>query len=302
MSLDLFVQSFISGLSQGSVYALVGLGFTIVFTVTRIINFAQGEFVMVGGMLSWAFFTLYGVPQVPALILAILVATIVGAVLYSLAIRPARKASVVSLIIITIGASILIRGIVSEVWRGDFVRNGTDVVRPPYFTGEEPLHFLGASIEPQRLWIVGTTLLVAIALHFFFSYTMVGKALKACSVNRIGATLAGINPRTMALIAFAMAAALGAIGGIVVAPQNTTWVEAGLMLGLNGFVAAAIGGFRSQLVTVVGGIGLGVLEQFAIRVDWGPFSSGYASAIALVVLLVVLLARSAKLAEEERIS
>jgi branched-chain amino acid transport system permease protein len=280
----------------------VGLGFTIVFTVTRIINFAQGEFVMLGGMLSWAFFTLYGVPQGPALILAILVATIVGAVLYFLAIRPARKASVVSLIIITIGASILIRGIVSEVWREDFVRNGTDVVRPPYFTGEEPLHFLGASIEPQRLWIVGTTILVAITLHLFFSYTMVGKALKACSVNRIGATLAGINPTTMALIAFAMAAALGAIGGIVVAPQNTTWVEAGLMLGLNGFVAAAIGGFRSQLVTVVGGIGLGILEQFAIRVDWAPFSSGYSSAIALVVLLVVLLARSGKLAEEERTS
>jgi len=280
----------------------VGLGFTIVFTVTRIINFAQGEFVMLGGMLSWAFFTLYGVPQGPALILAILVATIVGAVLYFLAIRPARKASVVSLIIITIGASILIRGIVSEVWREDFVRNGTDVVRPPYFTGEEPLHFLGASIEPQRLWIVGTTMIVAIALHLFFSYTMVGKALKACSVNRIGATLAGINPTTMALIAFAMAAGLGAIGGIVVAPQNTTWVEAGLMLGLNGFVAAAIGGFRSQLVTVVGGIGLGILEQFAIRVDWGPFSSGYSSAIALVVLLVVLLARSGKLAEEERTS
>jgi branched-chain amino acid transport system permease protein len=106
----------------------------------------------------------------------------------------------------------------------------------------------------------------------------------------------------MALIAFAMAAALGAIGGIVVAPQNTTWVEAGLMLGLNGFVAAAIGGFRSQVITVVGGIGLGVLEQFAIRVDWGPFSSGYANGLALVVLLIVLLARSGKLAEEERAS
>jgi len=131
---------------------------------------------------------------------------------------------------------------------------------------------------------------------------MVGKALRASSVNRIGAALSGINPAAMALIAFAMAAALGAIGGIVVAPQNTTYVEAGLMLGLNGFVAAAIGGFRSQLVTVIGGIGLGILEQFAIRVDWGPFSSGYANAIGLVVLVVVLLARSGKLAAEERTS
>ena len=299
MSLDLIVQSIISGLSQGSVYALVGLGFTIVFTVTGIINFAQGEFVMLGGMLSWVFFRLYGVPQVPALILAVLVATVVGAVLYLLAIRSARKASVVSLIIITIGASILIRGIVSEIWREDFVRNGTDVVRPPYFTGENPLHFLGASIEPQRLWILGTTIFVAIALHLFFSYTMVGKALRASSVNRVGASLSGINPRTMALIAFAMAAALGAIGGIVVAPQNTTYVEAGLMLGLNGFVAAAIGGFRSQLLTVAGGIGLGILEQFAIRVDWGPLSSGYADAIGLVVLVLVLLVRSGKLAAQE---
>lgn len=298
----MIVQTIISGLSQGSVYALVGLGFTIVFTVTGIINFAQGEFVMLGGMLSWVLLRLYGVPQIPALILAVLVATIVGAVLYLLAIRSARKASVVGLIIITIGASILIRGVVSEIWREDFIRNGTDVVRPPYFTGETPLHFLGASIEPQTLWIVGTTLFVAIALHLFFSFSMVGKALRASSINRVGAALSGINPRTMALIAFAMAAALGAIGGIVTAPQSTTWIEAGLMMGLKGFVAAAIGGFRSQLVTVIGGISLGILEQFAIRADWGPFTSGYADAIALIVLVVVLLARSGKLAAEERTS
>jgi len=295
MSLDLFVQSIISGLSQGSIYALVGLGFTIIFTVTGIINFAQGEFVMLGGMFSWAFFTLYGVPQVPALILSVLVATAIGAVLYLLAIRSARKASVVSLIIITIGASIFIRGVVGEIW-------GRDFVRPPYFTGENSLHFLGASIEPQRLWIVGTTIFVALILHFFFSRTMLGKALKACSVNRIGAALVGINPRTMSLIAFALAAAMGAIGGIVTAPQGTTWADAGLMLGLKGFVAAALGGFRSQVATVIGGVTLGILEQLAIRVNWGPFGSDYADAIALVVLLLVLLVRSGKLAAEERTS
>jgi branched-chain amino acid transport system permease protein len=217
--------------------------------------------------------------------------------LYLLAIRTARRASVVSLIIITIGAAIFVRGIAGRIW-------GANPVAPPFVTGDSPLTIFGASIQPQALWIIGTTLAVTIVLHLFFSYTMMGKALKACAMNRTAATFVGINPKMMALIAFAMAAALGALGGVIIAPLSTTSYNVGAMLGLKGFVAASVGGFRSQIVTVIGGIMLGLVESLTVALTWGPFAhlhlSSYKEAIALVVLLLILLIRSRKLSEEER--
>ena len=295
MSADQFVQYLVTGLYQGSIYALVGLGFTIIYAVTRIINFAQGEFVMLGGMISFILLHSAGIPMYYSIPLSILIATAIGALLYTLAIRPARRASVVSLIIITIGAAIFIRGIVGELW-------GVDNERPPYFTGQDSIPFLGAYIHPQALWIIGTTILVTIMLYLFFSHTMVGKALKACAISPVAAGLVGINARTMALIAFALAAAVGAIGGVVMAPLTFTSYQAGLMLGLKGFVAASIGGFKSQVAAVIGGFTLGIVENLAVGVDWGPFTSSYKDAIGIIVLLLILLIRSGRLAAEESIS
>lgn len=295
MSLDQFLQYLVSGLSQGSIYALAGLGFTLIYAVTKIINFAQGEFVMLGGMLSFVLIASAGIPMVPALLLSIIIAVAIGAIMYVLAIRSAKKASEVSLIIITIGAAILIRGLAGEVW-------GVDAVRPPFFTGSETLSFLGARVHPQALWIIGITIAITIALHLFLSHTMLGKALKACSVNPQAAKLVGIDPRAMGLIAFGLAAAIGATGGVVMAPLTLTSYNVGVMLGLKGFVAASIGGFTSPLATVIGGIGVGVIESVAVGVNWGPFTSEYKDAIALVILLVILLIRSGRLATEERVS
>jgi branched-chain amino acid transport system permease protein len=294
MSADQFIQYLISGLTQGSIYALIALGFTIIYAVTRIINFAQGEFVMLGGMLSFTLASSAGIPLPAALLLSVFVAAVVGALMYVLAIGTARRASVVSLIIITIGAAIFIRGLAGELW-------GVDFVRPPYFTGEESISFSGAFIHPQALWIIGTTIFVTIALHLFLSYTMVGKALKACAINPTAASFVGINPRAMALFAFALAAALGALGGVVMAPMTLTAYNVGVMLGLKGFVAASIGGFKSQIAAVIGGMTLGIVESLAVGVNWGPFTSSYKDAIALIVLLLILLIRSRSLAEIERI-
>ncbi len=290
-----FAQYIISGLTQGSVYAIIALGFTIIYAVTRIINFAQGEFVMLGGMLSFFLANSAGLPLVPSVILSIAIAAGIGALFYLLAIRTARKASVVSLIIITIGAAIFIRGIAGEIWSVDFVR-------PPYFTGRESIEIFGAFIHPQALWMIGITIFVTIVLHIFFSYTMTGKALKACAINPIAASLVGINAKSMALISFTLAGALGAIGGVVMAPLTFTAYNVGVMLGLKGFVAASIGGFKNHLAAVIGGFTLGIIEAMAVAVDWGPFTSAYKDAIALIVLLLVLLLRSGKLAEEERAS
>jgi branched-chain amino acid transport system permease protein len=293
MSTHQFVQYLISGLTQGSIYALVGLGFTIIYAVTRIINFAQGEFVMLGGMLSYLFAVKAGLPMPLAIIVAILAAAATGAVMYLLAIRTARRASVLSLIIITIGAAIFIRGIAGN-------RLGVGAVRPPAFTGSKSISFLGAMIHPQELWIIGITLSVTILLHLFLTYTMAGKSLKACAINPEAASLVGINTKTTALTAFILAAAIGGIGGVAVAPLAMASYDMGVMLGLKGFVAASIGGFMSPIATVVGGLILGVVESLAVGLDWGPFNSSYKDAIALVVLLLILLIRSGRLAAEER--
>ena len=293
MSIHQFVQYLISGLTQGSIYALVGLGFTIIYAVTRIINFAQGEFVMLGGMLSYLFAVKAGLPMPLAIIVAILAAAATGAVMYLLAIRTARRASVLSLIIITIGAAIFIRGIAGN-------RLGVGAVRPPAFTGSKSISFLGAMIHPQELWIIGITLSVTILLHLFLTYTMAGKSLKACAINPEAASLVGINTKTTALTAFILAAAIGGIGGVAVAPLAMASYDMGVMLGLKGFVAASIGGFMSPIATVVGGLILGVVENLAVGLNWGPFNSSYKDVIALVVLLLILLIRSGRLAAEER--
>jgi branched-chain amino acid transport system permease protein len=292
MSADQFVQYLLNGLTDGSIYALIALGFTIIYAVTRIINFAQGEFVMLGGMLSYYFFDSHGYPLSASVILSILVGALSGAVLYLFSIRPARRASVVSLIIITIGAAIFIRGIAGQ-------QLTKEAVRPPYFTGKDPISFLDASIAPQAIWIIGITIAVTILIYLFLNHTMVGKALKACAINPRAAGLVGIDVKTMALTAFVLAAIVGAIIGAVMAPKTLMAYNIGAMLGLKGFIAASIGGFKSPIAAVLGGIMLGVIESLAVAIDWGPFSSSYKDLIAIMVLLLILLVRSGKLASEE---
>lgn len=290
-----FLQYLVTGVTMGSIYALVGLGFTIIFSVTGIINFAQGEFVMLGGMLSFILLDSFGLPMGLAIVLAIAAGVLLGLLLYVLGIRSARKASPVSLIVITIGASIFVRGVAAEIWTHD-------PVRPPYFTGSESLSWAGAYIQPQVLWIVGTAVVAMIVLHVFFTYSTLGKALRACAISHQAAGLVGIDARTMALIAFGLAAGLGAIGGVVMAPHTTVSYESGVMLGLKGFVAAAIGGFKSHTTAFFGGLLVGVIEALTVAINWGPFRSQYADAVALMALLIILVVRSRSLSAGERAS
>jgi branched-chain amino acid transport system permease protein len=293
MMVSQIIQYFVSGITQGSVYALVALGFTIIYSVTGIINFAQGEFVMLGGMMAYFFLHTLKLSLPFACLLSIASVTLFGLLMERLAISSSKKASVVSLIIITIGASMFIRGIAGELW-------GKDPLPLPAFSGEKPILFLGAAIQPQTIWVLAVTLIFMLLFQLLLSRTLLGKALRACALNRRAAGIVGINVRAMSLLSFAMAAALGAIGGIVIAPLTLTSYDVGVMLGLKGFVAAAIGGFKSPVSAVIGGLLLGTSESIVIAANWGPFTSDYKDAIALVVLLFILLARSGKLAEEER--
>ncbi len=271
-------QYLVTGLTLGSIYALVALGFVTVFSVTGVINFAQGEFVMLGAMLT-AQLTQAGVPLVAAALIGVTGATLAAALVHELGLRPARRASELTLIIITIGAATAIRGLAQLAW-------GTDVRVLRVFTPGPPVEIAGAVVARQALWVIGTTALVLVVLQVFFNTTSLGRALRACAVNPLAARLVGVSPRRMGLAAFALTGAVAAIGGVVLAPLSYATYDMGLMLGLKGFVAAVLGGLANPPGAVVGGLALGLLEAFGT-----PISSAYKDAAAFVVLILVMLLR-----------
>jgi len=206
-----------------SIYALIALGFVVIHNVTGVINFAQGEFAMLGALvaitlsqdtslfnrsvavrLDW--------PLPVSIAVATLLVTVIGMALYRFAIRPARTRSVIVQIIITIGAAIALRGVALIVW-------GTDPYRLPSFTNGAPIRIGQAVMTQQDLWMIGTALILLVLLYIFFQRTLIGKALRACSINRTAARLMGINVNTMTFLAFALSAGIGALAGIVVAPR-----------------------------------------------------------------------------------
>jgi len=274
------IQYALSGLSTGAIYALIGFGFAIIYNSTGIINFAQGEFVMLGGMCTVFFLTFMEWALVPAIVLAISVSTLVGVVFERLAIRPLRNATPLSLVIITIGASIFIRGAAMLVW-------GKDTYDVSPFSGDDPLYLLGATILPQHIWIFAITILIIIGSRLFFNYSILGKAMRACAYNPQAAGLVGIDVKKTVLFSFMISSAIGSMAGIIIAPLTMTSYDVGIMLGLKGFCAAIIGGMSSGIGTVIGGLLLGMLESFGA----GLVSSGYKDAIAFVILLLILVFR-----------
>jgi len=274
-----FLQFLFSGVTVGATYALAALGFTLIYNASNVINFAQGEFIMLGGMLA-VFFTQAGLPYPVALMLAIAVPAIIGVLLEKLAIEPVKGAETVTLIIITIGASLVIRGLVQV-----FLGKATHSL--PAFSGDTPIEILGATLMPQSLWVLGVTGLVVLALAWFFGRTLPGKAMLATSYNKLAAQLVGVNTRHTLLLSFALSGALGAVGGILVAPINYTSYDAGIMLGLKGFVAATLGGLGSGLGAVAGGLLLGLVEALTA----GYVSSAYKDATPFVLILLILFFR-----------
>jgi branched-chain amino acid transport system permease protein len=287
------LQYILSGLSTGAIYALIGLGFAIIYNSTGIINFAQGEFVMLGAVLTLSFISAMQLPLLLAVPLAIASTTLIGVIFERLTIRPLKNATPLSLVIITIGVSILIRGIVMLLW-------GKDTRALPAFSGDDPISIAGATFLPQHLWIFAVTVLVIIANKLYFYYSISGKAMRACSFNSRAASLVGIDVKRMVLFSFMISAALGSMAGIIVAPLTMTAYDVGIMLGLKGFCAAIIGGMSSGLGTVIGGLILGTLESLGA----GLISSGYKDAISFIILLLLLFIRPQglfKKSESERV-
>jgi len=273
------LQYVISGITIGAIYAVIALGFTIIYNSTEVINFAQGEFVMLGGMAVIALNSI-GLPLGLSFILAVLSVTLVGVTLERFTIRPARSSNPITLIIITVGASIFLRGMAMMLW-------GKDALGLKPFTGSDPIHVAGATLVPQSLWVLGVTLVVTAGLQFFYKRTITGKAMRACAFNRRAASLVGISVNRMVLVSFALSAAIGAAAGIVIVPITLCGYDVGTMLGLKGFCAAVLGGLGSSPGSILGGFLLGVLEALGA----GLISSGFKDAIAFFVLLLVLFIR-----------
>jgi branched-chain amino acid transport system permease protein len=272
-----FLQFLLSGITVGATYALVGVGFSIIYNASQVINFAQGEFVMLGGMMTWFLFEEAGLPMPAAVPLAITGTVMVGLALEKFAIEPARNASIVTLIIITIGASIFLRGGAQLVW-------GRDFHAVPALSGDAPINLSGVALNPQSLWVVGSTIVVIVLLHWFFSRTMTGRAMRAVAFNMLAAQLAGVNNRLILMFSFGLSAALGALAGVLIAPITLTYPDVGIMLGLKGFCAAILGGLGYPYGAIVGGLVVGISEAMTA----GYVSSAYKDAVAFVIILLTL--------------
>jgi branched-chain amino acid transport system permease protein len=278
-----FLQYIFSGITSGSVYALVAIGFTLVFSATQIINFAQGQMVMLGGMLG---VTLYkaGLPLWVCFLGAVVIVALISMGMEEVAIRPLMKKGVLAQIIATVGASFVLETGAMLIW-------GRDAKGLPAFSGEQPINVGQATITPQALWVVGLTVVVVVGLTIFYRKSLFGTAVRACAVNPDAARLQGVSYRRVVLFTFALTGAIAAAAGVTVTPISFVSYSSGTLLGLKGFAAATLGGLGNPLGAVVGGFALGIIEALGV----GVVSAGYKDAIAFVILLLVLFIRPAGL-------
>ncbi|NPA48344.1 MAG: branched-chain amino acid ABC transporter permease [Thermodesulfobacteria bacterium] len=279
MDLLILSQFVLAGLSAGAVYALIALGFGVVHNATGIVNFAQGDFLVIGAFVAYSVLVSWGMPYWLAFLAAVLSASLVGLLLERLALSRARSKEILLLVFITVGASIFLRGIIKEIW------GKRPLILPP--VGDAREISLGVfAIDPQYLWIIGITLLAFVLLHFFFRYTLWGKAIRAVAVDAQAAALMGIPVPWVVAASFALAGALGGLAGVLIGPVWPLSFESGVHIGLKGFAAAVLGGYGSFGGALLGGFLLGMLEGLGAYLV-----SSFKNLIAYGVLLLVLLLR-----------
>ena len=275
-------QTLVNGLSVGCIYGLIGIGFCVIYNASGIVNFAQGAFVMLGGMVTFALLTSFGMPMIVAGALATVAVAILGVVIERLVVRPLwdRNATMFVIILATLAAQIVIE-------RATLIAVGDQPKSIPIFTDLPPIRIAGVAIGYQILWIIGTSLLLIALLALFFQKTLVGRAMRACSINREAAALQGIPVSRMLALSFALSAALGAIAGILVTPTQFTAFNVGTPFAIAGFIAAIVGGFGRPFGAFLGGIALGLAQALAVF----ALGSGLKNVAALAVLLVFLFFR-----------
>ena len=270
-------QLLVTGITLGAIYSLVAIGFVTVARASQIINFTQGEFVMLGGVFTFFFLTKVRLPYPLASLASIAAVVLIGFLLYRLVIHPLRKASVLILMMATLGASFFLSS-TSGLTFGSLPKS------LPSFSRYQAFEVFGIPIQAQALWVLVATFLLLILLHFLAGRTLLGKAMEASSTDPLGADLLGIPRNRMTLLAFGVSAGVGSIAGILITPLFYTSYNSGTLLGLKGFIAAILGGWGRHRGAVLGGFVLGVVESVSIIF----IPSGYKDAVAFAILLLIL--------------
>jgi branched-chain amino acid transport system permease protein len=271
------IQFLFSGLTSGSIYALMAVSLVIVYKVSQLICFAQGEFFVIGA-LTMTTLVSKGLPMPLAFVVAVFVATILGALVERLLIRPIQDAGVGMLIVMTVAISLTLRGLALVIWGKE-----SHVLKP--FTAGNPIQVFGATLLPQVIWIIGITVVVLLLIWFFFEKTTLGVAMRACSENRLGASLMGISTQKAAILSWAWGSAIGALAGMAVAPLLFMQYGSGVMPMVKGFIAMSIGGLASIVGAVVAGYLLGLVEAYTV----GLVSSQFSDPIVFTILIIVLI-------------
>lgn len=280
--LDLMTQSIVSGVAVGCIYGLIGIGFCVIYNASGIVNFAQGAFVVIGGMVASVVLNAWGLPLPLAALLGIVLCTGVGIVLERVVVRPLwnRQAATFVMILATLAAQIVIE-------RLTLIVGGDQPHSLPMFTDRPPLRVVGLAISYQFLWIVGGSALAIALLSVFFSSTKTGKAMRACAIDRDAAALQGIPVARMLALSFGLSAALGGFAGVLITPTEYTAFNLGVPFAISGFIAAIVGGFGRPLGALAGGVLVGVVQALAIVI----LGSAFKNIAALSILLLFLFFR-----------
>jgi len=276
----LWLQVLFGGLTSGSIYALVAVGLAVIYRATRVINFAHGEFVVIGALTAASLVNPIGLPLAVAVLMGVAAAGTAGFLFERLVLRPMSDKPVFVVILCTLGSSIAFRGAAMVVW-------GKDPLRLPPFSGETPWRFGGAAVLPQTLWVLGVTAILMVLVGFVLQRTAYGKAARACAENPATARLVGIDVKSMIAWTYVASAGLGGLAGVLISPIAAIDFQAGLLLTIKGLTAAIIGGLDRISGVVLGGLLLGVIEAYASAF----ISSVMKDALAFGVLIVLLMLR-----------
>jgi len=274
--LRILPQAIVSGVALGSVYALIAQGYYVTFTTTETVNFAQGEFLMVGALTSYTLLVLSGLNFLVALVVVVVLMAVMGVVVERVAIRPLRQLLSVGWILSTVGVSVILRQFAEIYW-------GREQRRVPSIFGDTPIFIGGTGIFPQEVFVIVASLLTMAALLFFLKRSTFGKALQAVAFNPAAAGLMGINVRQMVVVAYIISSILAGIAGMLVAPIIFAHAEMGALLGLKAFAAAIIGGIENPIGILLVGIGLGIAEFVAAAIN-----ASFRDAATFLILILLL--------------
>ena len=294
--MDILLQSASSGMALGCVYALVALGFVLIYKATEVINFAQGELMMVGAYLHFSLVTVLGLSPLPAFFASVILAGLLGALIEQAVMRPLVDEPVFVLVMVTIGLGTVLRAVTGMVW-------SHDTYAFPSPIPEGTVHVGGAFIPFVDIWTVTITLLLSVLLFLFFRHTRIGTAMRAVAQNRYAAQLMGINVQHTFTLTWALAGAVGAVGGMLLADIGYLHTNMGF-IGLRAFPAAVLGGLDSIPGALLGGLIIGLVENLSGAYLDPILGGGIKEIVAYVILLAVLLVRPTGLfgsPEEKRV-